>query len=88
MPKPKFYIHYPAINNEWHDPNIKSKHSLLKFLQSINRMPADLLEKIIRVYTTAPAGADVAWIIEEDKHSLAFYHQKSNTIFPIPARFL
>ena len=88
MPQPNFYIHFPSINGEWIEPPVQDKKAVLKMLKNIKGMPASLTRQIEKVYNSAPAGADIAWIVDGNKHSIAFYHPQSNTLFPIPSRFL
>lgn len=57
-------------------------------LKNIKGMPTSLISGIRTAYNSAPAGTDIALIIDGTKHSIAFYHQQSNTLFPIPAKFL
>ena len=81
-------MHFPDINGEWVEPPVQDKRSVLEFLKGIEGLPASFPKKIKKMYNTAPAGADIAWIIQGSKHSLAFYHRQSNTLLPIPAMFL
>ena len=88
MPKPNFYIHFPSINGEWIEPPAQDMRVVLKMIMSIKGMPASFATRIKKVYNTAPPGSDIDLIIDGTNHSIAFYNKQSNTLFPIPSKFL
>ena len=88
MYQPNFYLHFPDINGEWVEPPAQDKRDILKMLAGIKGLPPSFSRNVEKLYNTAPANTDIAWIVQGSKHSLAFYHKQSNTLFPIPAKFL